>query len=87
MSFLWKIVFNSHQETFPNLIKLSKVAISIPVQTAICERGFSVQNIIKTSHRNRLAESAIHRLMTINIEGPPLAEFDPYKALVEFKTK
>ena len=38
----------------PNLIKLANLALIMPYQTADCERGFSCQNAIKCSKRNRL---------------------------------
>lgn len=71
------------------LVKLKlkvQVGITLPVQTAICERGFSCQNNMKTAHRNRLIESSFQTLMTIHIEGPPLSQFNPNRALEEFKT-
>ena len=43
-------------------------------QTADCELGFSCQNGIKTSRRNRLQEKHLNDLMTISIEGPRLED-------------
>lgn len=87
LAVLWKIIFQFHKDLFPNLIKLATIALTVPVQTAICERGFSVQNNIKTAHRNRLGDLRLRILMTISIEGPPIRDFDAKKALIEFKTK
>lgn len=87
LAVLWKIIFECHKEQFQNLLKLASIALTLPVQTAICERGFSCQNNIKTAHRNRLNESSLQTLMTISIEGPPLRSFDAAKVLQEFKTK
>ena len=42
----WKILFQCHKDMFPNLFRLASVALTVLVQTAICERGFSVQNLI-----------------------------------------
>ena len=87
LAVFWKIIFSCHKDIFPNLLKLAAVALTVPVQTAICERGFSVQNMIMVAHRNRLGNKTLHTLMTISVEGPPVKDFDPSKALVEFKTK
>jgi hypothetical protein len=87
LAVLWKIIFECHRDQFPNLLKLASIALTLPVQTAICERGFSCQNNIKTAQRNRLSESSLHTLMTISIEGPPLRCFDASRVLQEFKTK
>ncbi|XP_046340993.2 uncharacterized protein LOC124121908 [Haliotis rufescens] len=84
---LWKIIDGCHRDLFPNLLKLACIGLTLPVQTAICERGFSNQNMIKTSHRNRLGEKTLKELMIISIEGPPVSKFDAPKALEEFKTK
>ncbi|XP_067660021.1 zinc finger protein 862-like [Haliotis asinina] len=84
---LWRINDSCHKDLFPNFLKLACIGLTLPVQTAICERGFSSQNIIKTSHRNKLSEKALRELMTISIEGPPVSTFDARKALEEFKTK
>ncbi|XP_046554759.1 zinc finger protein 862-like [Haliotis rubra] len=84
---LWRIIDGCHKDLSPNLLKLACIGLTLPVQTAICERGFSSQNIIKTSHRNRLSEKALKELMIISIEGPPVSTFDASKALEEFKTK
>ncbi|KAJ8311704.1 hypothetical protein KUTeg_011059 [Tegillarca granosa] len=84
---LWKIIFQFHKEQFPNLIELATIVLSMPVQTAICERGFSVQNPIKTAPRNRLGDARLRILMTISIEGPSFKKFDSEKSFNEFKTK
>lgn len=59
-----------HKEEIPNLLQLASIALILPTSTAECERGFSVQNRIKTALRNRLTTSHLHALMTIDIEGP-----------------
>ena len=43
---------------------------------ALCARGISCQNRIKTGLRNRLSEQNINNVMKVAIEGLPLAEFD-----------
>jgi hypothetical protein len=87
---MWKIISECHSEILPNMLLLARIALTIPVQTAICERGFSTQNNIKDSSRNHLGEAQLMTLMTISIEGPLLKDFNASnmsKALVEFKTK
>lgn len=84
---LWKIIYECHGDLFQNIIVLAMIALTLTVQTAICERGFSTQNNIKNAHRNRLGEMQLRTLMTISIEGPPVKDFDARKALIEFKTK
>ena len=71
---LWKLLSTYHSKELPNLIKLAQ--IGLPTNTAGSERGFSAQNRIKNSTRNRLKPKRLDYLMTINIEGPPSKEFD-----------
>lgn len=87
MQELWKLVFQHHKETFPNLLRLAAIALVMPYHTADCERGFSEQNRTKNSLRNRLEQHTLQRLMMINLEGPHMREFDFNKALSNWKSK
>ena len=58
------------ENMFPNLNKLAKISISIPVTTASVERSFSQMKMIKTRLRNRLSDSSLSLLMKIAIESP-----------------
>ena len=39
------------QEQFPEILKLLSIALTLPVSSVGCERGFSKQNLIKTRLR------------------------------------
>ena len=67
---LWQVIAMYHRDEFPNLIKLAAIALTLPVHTSDCERGFSVQNRLKTPLRNRLSPERLNKLMTVCIEGP-----------------
>ena len=82
LSGLWKLIYMYHRDSVPNLIKLANLALIMPYQTADCERGFSCQNAIKCSKRNRLKAESLNTLMTIKIEGGNLEEFD-YSRVVD----
>jgi hypothetical protein len=41
-------------ESYPNLMKLWKIVLTLPASTASCERGFSKLNHIKNDDRSRL---------------------------------
>ena len=43
-----------HNSHFPNHINLACLALTCIVHTAGCERGFSIQNRILTTFKNRL---------------------------------
>lgn len=66
---LWQLINQYHSDECPNLIKLAQLALVCPVHTAGCERGFSVQNIVLTSLRNRLLPETQDMLLRVCIEG------------------
>ena len=84
---LWKMIFTYHQDTFPNMLVLARLALIMPYQTADCERGFSCQNGIKTSRRNRWQEKHLNDLMTIKIEGPRVEDMVFQRAIISWKHK
>ena len=47
---------------YPSIAKVASIALTIPVSTASCERGFSTMNRIKTTLRNRLASDSMDKL-------------------------
>ena len=73
-----------HPDTFPNLSKLVSVALLAPLQTATVERGFSIQNEIKVTARNRLSAPRLNTLMQI-AHGPEIEAFDFDSALKKWK--
>ena len=76
LSTMWQLIAAMHGKEFPNLVKLVKIVLIFPLQTATCERGFSVQNCTKTVTRNRLQESNLGALMNICINGPTQDMYD-----------
>lgn len=66
---LWTMIYKNHREVFPNLLKLAAIALTAPIHTAECERGFSKQNKIKTSLRNRIKPERVDDLITVKCEG------------------
>ncbi|WAQ97202.1 ZN862-like protein [Mya arenaria] len=48
--------------SYPNLCKIMKFAITLPLSTADCKRGFSKYNLIKTKSRNRLTPDSVNTL-------------------------
>ncbi|MCO5553189.1 hypothetical protein L7F22_006710 [Adiantum nelumboides] len=57
------------KDVFPNISKVSQIALVQCCRSAICERGFSARTKIKTKWRNRLEIESLNALMTIAIEG------------------
>ena len=59
-----------HGDQFPNILKLAKLAVTLPVHTADVERVFSAQNLICTDLRNRISPETQDMLMRVYLEGP-----------------
>ena len=57
------------QGEIPNLLKLAALALTAPIHTADCERGFSKQNKIKTFLRNRITPERVNDFITVKCEG------------------
>ena len=71
-----ELLSTQHSEELPNIMKLAQTALVLPTNTGGCERGFSAQNRIENSTRNIQKSERLDYLMTTNIEGPSLKEFD-----------
>ena len=64
------------------MLKLAAFALNLPVHTADCERGFSLQNNIKNSQRNRLLSDRLDTLVVVS--GPAKEEFNFDQALLKW---
>ena len=87
LSTLWQFIFKHHGDKFPNLLKLAAIVLTTPVHTADCERGFSNQNRVKISLRNRLSPERLDDLVTVSCEGGALSDFDFKSALQHWKKR
>ena len=68
---LWKLIAISDTAmAFPNMRKLGQLALTLPVHTADVERGFSRQNLLCTSLRNRLSPEIQDCMLRVQMEGP-----------------
>ena len=84
---LWSLINEFNKADYPNLIKLAHLALTCPVHTSGCERGFSIQNSILTSTRNRLTPHTQNMLIRIKAAGKSLSVFDFNAALVSYRHK
>ncbi|CAL8387700.1 unnamed protein product [Boreogadus saida] len=78
------VAFGVKVQIFPNRAKLAKIASTIPVSSVPAERDFPLQDRIKTSIRNLLADEKVTRLMGISSLGPGLKDFNFSRAAEHF---
>ncbi|KAK6191936.1 hypothetical protein SNE40_003508 [Patella caerulea] len=62
---------------YSNIMKVIHLTSCFPLSNASCERGFSTMKRIKSDWRCRLSNSTVDMLMRIDLEGPPLNDFNP----------
>lgn len=85
MGGLWSMINSHFKDRFPNLITLAALALTAPIHTADCERGFSAQNQTKTPMRNRLSPERLDDLLIIKLEAGDMKEFDFMGALEHWR--
>ena len=73
------ILIKEYLDVFPNIIRLIKIAYTIPFSSVPCERGFSKQNLIKTKNRNNLSIDTLDKLLRVSLEDESVKNFD-YKS-------
>ena len=71
---LARMLIIRHQNDYPQACKLAEIGLTLPVSTASCERGFSLQNRIKVKSRTRLLPENLEMLMKLALV-PDLEHF------------
>lgn len=59
-----------------NVLHLVKIMLVLPISSAVCERGFSTVNRIKSDARASLHTDTVEDLIRISVEGPALEDYD-----------
>ena len=74
-----------YSDQYPDFAILTSYFLSVPLNSASCERGFSAQNLVKTKLRNRLTDKRHNELLRISINGPDFQRFDYVNAAQNFR--
>lgn len=77
----------ANESVLPNLRKMLKVALILPVTTDICERSFSAMRRIKTWLRSSMEQNRFDNLALLNIEKDLLKNLNREKIIDEFAKK
>ncbi|XP_063083883.1 PR domain-containing protein 11 isoform X2 [Cavia porcellus] len=70
-----------YKQRFPLLNKVIQVLKVLPTSTACCEKGRMALQRVRKNHRSRLTLEQLSDLLTIAVNGPPIANFDAKRAL------
>jgi len=79
-----EVLIRDFSDIYAEWAKLAKIASVIPVSSVLAERGFSLQNHIKTAQLSRLGESKVTRMMRISSCVETLQTFDFKTAAAHF---
>ena len=64
-----------------NVILLCELCFSLPFSNGCIERMFSALKLVKTDRRTQLSHQMLTDILEIRLEGPPLEDFSPNKAV------
>ncbi|XP_014805830.1 PREDICTED: PR domain-containing protein 11 isoform X1 [Calidris pugnax] len=70
-----------YKQRFPLLNKIVQILKVLPTSSACCEKGRSALQRVRKNHRSRLTLEQLSDLLTIAVNGPPIANFDCKRAL------
>ncbi|KAK7944844.1 hypothetical protein WMY93_000572 [Mugilogobius chulae] len=77
----WMSVNRRYQHSFPDLLALFDLVMSLPPSTAECERGFNTMKQVKTDWRSNLNSDTLSDLLMVQLCSPEISKFDPTKAV------
>ena len=77
----WKLFNCVDAGKWSNVLAIVELLFCIPVANGHLERVFSQLKLIKTNRRTSIKEDTLDQLVRINVEGPPLFDWDPACAI------
>ena len=83
----WSRLYGHYYSSCKNIFFLLSVAMTLPLSSASCERGFSKQNYIKTRFRSKMLQPHLDSLMRISINAPLFNMIDLNEAYNFWRTR
>ena len=77
----WKLFNSVDAQKWSNVLSVVELLFCLPMANGRVEQVFSQLKLIKTNRRTCLGEDTLDRLLRINVEGPPLSQWDASAAL------
>ena len=74
------------QIAYPNLYRLYKILVTLPIGSTKCERSFSKLKIVKNRLRSSMGQPRLCALMLISVEREQLQSVDYEAVIDEFAT-
>ena len=76
----WKLFNAIDSSQWSNVLAVIELLFCLPMANGRLERVFSQLKLIKTNRRTNLGEDSLDYLVRVNVEGPPLSEWDASRA-------
>ena len=73
-----------YKDSFEDIYKLLRIAVTLPVTSASCERSFSCMRSVKTYLRNRMANPRLGNLACLSIHAVRTKALDVQKIIDSF---
>ncbi|XP_067902041.1 zinc finger protein 862 isoform X3 [Heterodontus francisci] len=70
-----------YKQRFPILNRIIQLLLVLPTSTAACEKSRGAFYRIRNNNRSRLSLDQLNDLLTIAVNGPPIANFEAKRAL------
>lgn len=70
-----------YKQRFPLLNRVVQVVRVLPISAACCDRGRGSLERMRRNNRSRLTLEQMDDLLTVAVNGPPIADFDAKRAL------
>ena len=77
----WKLFNVPSSKNWTNILNFIELLFCLPMSNGHVERVFSTLKLMKSDRRNSLSEHHLDDIMRIMIEGPPLSQWDPSRAI------
>ncbi|CAL9696513.1 unnamed protein product [Knipowitschia caucasica] len=71
----------THKQRYPILHRVTQFIKVLPSSTVCCEKGRVAMLKICRNHRTRLSLEQMNNMLTLAVNGPPMASFDAKRAL------
>ena len=76
----WKLFNAIDSSQWSNVLAVIELLFCLPMANGRLERVFSQLKLIKTNRRTNMGEDSLDYLVRVNVEGPPLSEWDASRA-------
>ena len=87
VSAAWNSLYVQYGEKNQDIFYFVAVALTLPLSSASCDRGFSKQNIIKTRHRSRMLQPMLDSLIRISTHAKTFKEIDYNHAKTQWELR